>query len=179
LIDSESFDAAEVGLDSIPQSDWPPILIPFFTFRIMVGCGIVMWLLAWVGSYYCVKGSIEQKRLLLWPIFLSFPLPFIAILTGWVTAEVGRQPWTIFGVLRTADALTPFLTADAATVSLIVFCSVYTFIFAFGVFYINRLLRKGPEGTLALPPAAATPNRPMSAVDEPIITSPHNVTAGE
>ena len=96
---------------------------------------------------------MEQSRLLLWSIFLSFPLPFIAILTGWFTAEVGRQPWTVYGVLRTADSVTPFLTTRAALVSLIVFCLVYTLIFAFGALYIHRLLRIGPVGRLAeLPP---------------------------
>ena len=135
-------------MDSIPPENWPPVIIPFFAFRIMVGCGLLMLLLAWVGSYLNVKGRIEQNRLLLWAIFLSFPLPFIAILTGWFTAEVGRQPWTVYGVLRTANSVTPFLTARAATTSLIVFCAVYTFIFAFGVFYIYRLLRVGPEGEL-------------------------------
>ena len=63
-----------------------------------------------------------------------FPLPFIAILAGWYTAEVGRQPWVVYGVLRTAEAMTPFLTARAATISFVVFCAVYSFIFAFGVF---------------------------------------------
>ena len=62
---------------------------------------------------------------MLWLVFLSFPLPFIAILTGWYTAEVGRQPWVVYGVLRTADAMTPFLTAREAGVSLVVFCAVY------------------------------------------------------
>ena len=122
------------------------MIIPFFAFRIMVGCGLLMLLLAWVGSYLSVKGRIEQNRPLLWAIFLSFPLPFIAILTGWFTAEVGRQPWTVYGVLRTADSVTPFLTARAATISLIVFCAVYAFIFTFGVFYIHQLLRAGPSG---------------------------------
>ena len=116
-----------------------------------------MLVLAWVGSYLSVKDRIERNRLLLWAIFLSFPLPFIAILTGWFTAEVGRQPWTVYGVLRTADAMTPFLTTREATISLVVFCAVYTFIFAFGIFYIYRLLRAGPVGSLALPPAGRRP----------------------
>src|SRR5205085_524305 len=90
LIDSDSLDAAEVGLDSIPQADWPPVLIPFFTFRIMVGCGIAMLAIAWLGSYLTARRRLEQSRLVLWITFLSFPLPFIAILTGWYTAEVGR-----------------------------------------------------------------------------------------
>src|SRR5207302_3026227 len=135
---------------------------PFFTFRIMVACGLVMLAIAQLGTYLCRKERIEQSRLLLYVTFLSFPLPFIATLTGWFTAEVGRQPWTVYGLLRTADAMTPFLTARMATISLVVFCAVYSLIFAFGVFYIYRLLRTGPAGQLVLPAAAAIPNRPMS-----------------
>jgi cytochrome d ubiquinol oxidase subunit I len=92
----------------------------------MVGCGLIMLVLAWLGSYLIVKGRIAQSRFFLWLVFLSFPLPFIAILTGWYTAEVGRQPWVVYGVLRTADAVTPFLTAREAGVSLVVFCAIYT-----------------------------------------------------
>ena len=179
LIDSDSLTAGEVGMDSIPLQDRPPVIIPFFTFRIMVGCGLLMLLLAWVGSYLSVKGSLEENRLLLWAIFLSFPLPFIAILTGWFTAEVGRQPWTVYGVLRTADSVTPFLTARAATISLIVFCVIYAFIFSFGVFYIHRLLRAGPEERLVGAPAAAVPNRPMSVVDEAITVNSLHSGVGE
>jgi len=131
LIDSDSLGAAEVGLDSIPQSDWPPVVIPFFAFRIMVGCGIAMLALAWITSYLNVKRRLEQSRVVLWLTFFSFPLPFIATLTGWFTAEVGRQPWTVYGVLRTADAMTPFLTAHEAAISLVVFCVVYSFLFRY------------------------------------------------
>jgi cytochrome bd ubiquinol oxidase subunit I len=175
LIASMSFDSKEVGLTDFPRADRPPVLIPFFAFRIMVGCGLVMLALAWIGSYLSFKERLEQSRLLLWAIFLSFPLPFIAILTGWFTAEVGRQPWTVYGVLRTADSVTPFLTARAALISLIVFCLVYTLIFVFGALYIHRLLRIGPVGRLAEPAAAAVPNRPLSVVDEPL----HAETSGE
>jgi cytochrome bd ubiquinol oxidase subunit I len=162
LIDSDSLTAGETGLNSIPPENWPPVLIPFFTFRIMVGCGLVMLGLAWLGSYLSLKHRLERNRFLLWLIFLSFPLPFVAILTGWYTAEVGRQPWVVYGVMRTADAMTPFLTTRAATISLIGFCAVYAFIFAFGTFYIYRLLRAGPSGSLIETPSGAVPNRPMS-----------------
>jgi cytochrome d ubiquinol oxidase subunit I len=180
LIDSDSLTAKEVGLDSIPPQNWPPVVVPFFAFRIMVGCWLLMTSIAWVGSYLLHKQRIEQNRLLLWATFFSFPLPFIATLTGWITAEVGRQPWVVYGVLRTADAMTPFLTARTAMISLCVYCVVYTFIFAFGTYYIYRLLRAGPGGGLAQPPAAAVPNRPMSVVDEHRLapTAPH-LTAGE
>jgi len=167
LIGSMSFTSKEVGLTSFPRQDRPPVLIPFFAFRIMVGCGLIMLALAWVGSWLSYHGRLEQHRALLWLTFLSFPLPFIATLTGWFTAEVGRQPWTVYGVLRTVDALTPFLTTRAATISLVVFCAIYTFIFSFGVFYIYRLLRAGPVGHLVLPTAGVFPSRPMSIADSP------------
>jgi cytochrome d ubiquinol oxidase subunit I len=179
LIGSMSFDSKEVGLTSFPLQDRPPVLIPFFTFRIMVGCGLVMLAVAWLGSYLSRKGRIEQSRRLLWLIFLSFPLPWIAILTGWFTAEVGRQPWTVYGLLRTADAMTPFLTTREAAVSLIVYCAVYSFIFAFGIFYLYRLLRAGPVGYLILPATSATPNRPMSVMDVAVERDPHHASAGE
>ena len=179
LIGSMSFDSKEVGLTDFRPEERPPVVIPFFTFRIMVGCGLVMLLLAWVGSYLSLKGRLEQNRLLLWAIFLSFPLPFIATLTGWFTAEVGRQPWVVYGVLRTAEAMTPFLTARAATISLVVFCALYSFIFLFGALYIYRLLRRGPEGRLARPPVSASPNRPMSVVDGPLEANPQQLVAGE
>jgi cytochrome d ubiquinol oxidase subunit I len=166
LIGSMSFTSKEVGLTDFPSRLRPPVLIPFFAFRIMVGCGLLMLALAWAGSWLSFKDRIEQNRLLLRSIFLSFPLPFLAILTGWFTAEVGRQPWTVYGVLRTADAMTPFLTTRAASISLVAFCLVYSFIFAFGILYIYRLLRAGPAGHLALPPQAAIPNRPMSVLNE-------------
>jgi cytochrome d ubiquinol oxidase subunit I len=179
LIGSMSFTSKEVGLTDFASQDRPPVLIPFFAFRIMVGCGLVLLLLAWLGTYASVKQRIEQNRLLLWLIFFSYPLPFIATWTGWFTAEVGRQPWTIYGLVRTADAVTPFLTTRAATISLLVFCAVYSFIFAFGALYIYRLLRAGPTQRLVLPPLAAIPNRPMSVAREPLTPRPHGLAAGE
>ncbi|WP_050420568.1 cytochrome ubiquinol oxidase subunit I [Bradyrhizobium tropiciagri] len=179
LIASMSFDSKEVGLTGFPPRDRPPVLIPFFAFRIMVGCGLVMLALAWVGTYLSWSGRLAQNRLVLWLTFLSFPLPFIATLTGWFTAEVGRQPWTVYGVLRTADAMTPFLTARAAMISLIVYCAIYTFIFAFGTFYIYRLLRAGPSGRGMLPPSIARLSQPLSVDPAPDKASVPQVPVGE
>jgi cytochrome bd ubiquinol oxidase subunit I len=165
LIGSLSLNSKEVGLTDFPRADRPPMVIPFVAFRIMVGCGLLMLALAWIGTYLSRKGRLEQNRTLLWLTFLSFPLPFIAILTGWFTAEVGRQPWTVYGVLRTADALTPILTTRAALVSLVVFSALYTLIGVFGALFIYRLLRAGPRGSAALPPSPATPRRPMSIAE--------------
>jgi cytochrome d ubiquinol oxidase subunit I len=166
IIGSMSLTSKEVGLSDFPPQDRPPVLIPFLTFRIMVGCGLIMLALAWLGSYLSFKHRLERYRLLLWSIFLSFPLPFIAILTGWYTAEVGRQPWAIYGVLRTADAMTPFLTAPAALTSLVLFGAIYVFIFSFGTFYIYRLLRAGPSRPALQLSHGAAPNRPMSLAEQ-------------
>jgi len=162
IIASMSLTSREVGLTSFPPQDRPPVLIPFMTFRIMVGCGLIMQGLAWLGSWLIHRRRLKQNRWLLRCIFLSFPLPFIATLAGWYAAEVGRQPWVVYGVLRTAKAMTPFLTSNAALTTLILFGAVYAFIFSFGTLYIYRLLRAGPAGSLAAVPTRATPNRPMS-----------------
>jgi cytochrome bd ubiquinol oxidase subunit I len=177
LIGSLSFDSKEVGLTDFSLRDRPPVLIPFLSFRIMVGCGLALLALAWIGSYLSFRRRLECNRLLLWATFFSFPLPFIAILTGWFTAEVGRQPWTVYGLLRTSEAVTPFLTARAALVSLLLFCSLYGFLFVFGTYYVHRLLRIGPVDRLVLPPVDAIPSRPMSVVGEPLAATPHRVPA--
>jgi cytochrome d ubiquinol oxidase subunit I len=179
IIGSMSTTSKEVGLTSFPSQDRPPVLIPFMTFRVMVGCGLIMLGLAWLGSWRITRHQIERSRWLLWCIFLSFPLPFIATLAGWYTAEVGRQPWVVYGVLRTAKAMTPFLTAQAAAISLVLFAAVYAFIFSFGIFYIYRLLRAGPGGSLAAVPSAAMPNRPMSLADPKSISHRSYAQAGE
>jgi cytochrome d ubiquinol oxidase subunit I len=179
LIGSMSLTSKEVGLTDFPQQDRAPVLIPFLAFRIMVGCGLVMLVLAWFGLYQVIRDRIEEQRWLLWLVFISFPLPFIAILTGWFTAEVGRQPWVVYGLLRTADAVTPFLTARQATISLATFCVIYTLIFAFGIIYINRLLHAGPVGYLVDPPVTAVPNRPMSLAGRGLISDAGLVGGGE
>jgi cytochrome d ubiquinol oxidase subunit I len=166
LIATMRLDSKEVGLADFPKSDRPPVAIPFFTFRIMVGCGLLMMAIAWIGSIVLLMKKIDGQRLLLRAIFLSFPLPFVATLTGWFTAEVGRQPWTVYGLQRTADAVTPNLAVGAALTSLIFFGAIYLLIFSFGTLYIYRLLKTGP----AVPQAAepTNPKRPLAlAGDSP------------
>jgi cytochrome d ubiquinol oxidase subunit I len=166
LIGSMSFDSREVGLTEFPVADRPPVQIPFFAFRIMVGCGLLMLALAWFGSYLSASGRLERQRWFLWATFCSFPLGFIATLTGWFTAEVGRQPWTVFGQLRTADAATPFLTTPQVATTLVIFAAIYALIFLFGAVYIYRLLRRGPATLPSYGNAATNPKRPLSIAGE-------------
>jgi cytochrome d ubiquinol oxidase subunit I len=112
-----------------------------------------------LGSFHLLHERRRGQRLLLWTTFSSFPLPFIATLTGWFTAEVGRQPWSVYGVLRTADAVSPILTTQAVTVSLLIFGIIYVTIFGFGTLYVYRLLRAGPAAPESVP--SLNPKRPV------------------
>ncbi|MEI7875880.1 MAG: cytochrome ubiquinol oxidase subunit I [Alphaproteobacteria bacterium] len=168
LIGSMSLTSMEVGLKSFPVADRPPVQIPFFAFRIMVGCGLLMLGLSWLGVALQIFDRLERQRWLLWAIFLSFPLGFIATLTGWFTAEVGRQPWTVYGQLRTADAATPFLQPSQVMTTLILFGLVYALIFLAGTAYIYRLLKQGIVAVPALADSNTNPKRPMAmAGDSP------------
>jgi len=162
LVDSGSLTAAEVGFESIPRENWPPVAIPFFTFRIMVGMGLLILAISWFGCWLRFRGRLETTRWFLWCAFLAFPTGFVAILAGWVTAEVGRQPWIVYGLLRTAEAVTPSLTGPEAFATLLGYVIVYAFIYGFGFSYMYRLLREGPTEA-GVRHAPTTGNRPMQA----------------
>jgi cytochrome d ubiquinol oxidase subunit I len=98
-------------------------------------------------------------------VFLSFPTGFIAILTGWFTAEVGRQPWVVYGLLRTEEAITPSLVTGDVLLSLVGYVMVYALFISFGFYYIFKLLRAGPT-VAAVPIPGATPNRPLAFADD-------------
>jgi len=164
LIASMTLDSKEVGLTSFPKADRPPVAIPFFAFRVMAGIGFFMLALSWYAVWLNFRGHLFDRRWLLRVVFLSFPLGFIATLTGWFTAEVGRQPWVVYGVLRTADAVTPFLLPQQVAFSLALFAAIYLVIFLAGMTYIYRLLRAGPGPTVPAPatPQPPNPKRPLS-----------------
>jgi cytochrome d ubiquinol oxidase subunit I len=159
LIVTRSWDGGFAGLQAFAPDDRPPVLLPFFGFRLMVGIGVVMLVLAFWGGIVWARGRIEQSRLYLRLASWSWPLGFIAVLCGWIVAEVGRQPWVATGILRTKDAASPISVADVA-ISLILFVIVYAFVFSAGLVYMNRLIRKGPEEG---PPPEGVANRPLMA----------------
>jgi cytochrome bd ubiquinol oxidase subunit I len=165
MIASGNWTSAEVGLESFPREDRPPVVIPFFGFRIMVGMGLLMLGISWLGNFLRMRGKLETTRWFLWGTFLAFPSGFIAILTGWYTAEVGRQPWVVYGVLRTKDAVTPSLTTGDVLISLTGYVLVYAVFVSFGTYYIYKLLREGPT-VAAGPIPNATPSRPMAFADD-------------
>jgi cytochrome bd ubiquinol oxidase subunit I len=158
FIASGTWDSREVGLDTFPPQDRPPVLIPFLTFRLMVGLGLIMLAVSWLGMLLRWRGRLEIARWFLWTAFLSFPSGFVAVIAGWFTAEVGRQPWVVYGLLRTSDAVTPSLTSGTVLFSLLAYIAVYAVIYAFGLYYIYRILRQGPAEEAEPVP----PTRPMA-----------------
>lgn len=160
FIASGDWNSREVGLDTFPPEDRPPVLIPFFSFRIMVGMGFVLLGIAWSGVALIWKGELERARWFQTLALICFPAGFIAVLAGWFTAEVGRQPWAVYGVLRTAEGVTPSLVTGEVVLSLLMYVVVYAIVYSFGLTYIFRLLREGPRDFSA--PHGATAKRPMS-----------------
>jgi cytochrome d ubiquinol oxidase subunit I len=162
FIATGTWTAPVYGLSDYPEADWPPVVIPFFTFRIMVGMGLVMLAISWFGNWLRWRGRLDATRWFLWCASLAFPAGFVAVLSGWYTAEVGRQPWVVWGLLRTVDAITPTLTGAQVLATLIGYVVVYTVIFAFGMRYIYVLVREGPIST-ETKLTGATAMRPMAA----------------
>lgn len=162
LMITHSLDGTFPGLKDFPANDRPPVLGPFFGFRIMVGVGVLMILFGWVGAWLLWRRRLFETRWYLWPASLAWPLGFIAILSGWVVTEQGRQPWVAYGILRTADAISP-VAGGAVAFTLALFVLVYGIVFSMGIYYINRLIVTGPGGAAIAPPTEERPTRPIAA----------------
>ena len=145
----------------LSRGRWPPVVIPFFGFRIMVGMGLVMLAVSWAGNV-ALAGPARDLPLVPVADVPRLSSGFVAIIAGWYTAEVGRQPWVVYGLLRTADAHTPTLTTSDVLTSLIAYVVVYAVIYSFGLYYIYHLLRDGPTDQ-AHEITRATAMRPMAA----------------
>ena len=133
------------GLKDFKPEDRPPLLPVFFAFRVMVGIGLLMIAIGAVGAYLWWRRKLFDATWFLQPMTYAWPLGFIAIICGWWVTETGRQPYLVYGVLRTADAVSP-VAFGAVLTSLILFVLIYSSVFSMGILYINRLIEKGPEG---------------------------------
>ncbi|MFL4990995.1 MAG: cytochrome ubiquinol oxidase subunit I, partial [Microvirga sp.] len=144
---------------------WPV----FFSFRIMVGIGFAMLGIGLWSLYLRWKGTLFTNRLFLTAAMIMTPSGFGAVLFGWFTAEIGRQPYVVYGHLRTADAVSP-IAAGAVTASLLIFIVVYAFVFGFGSYYLAKLLRRGPDPVEDIrgDDLGKKPKRPFSVPDEAI-----------
>lgn len=144
------------GLKAFKPEDRPPVWITFWAFRVMVGMGLVMVGLGLWGAFVWITRRLEHATLYQRAVVLAAPSGFIAVLAGWISAEVGRQPYVVYGVLRTADAVSPVPAGSVAT-SLIFFMIVYAIVFSAGALYILRLIAKGPDTEEPPPKDTAEP----------------------
>jgi cytochrome d ubiquinol oxidase subunit I len=132
------------GLNSVPESDRPPVKTVFFAFRIMLAVGFFMIAAALFGAFLWWRGTLFETRWYLRVMAQSWWIGFVAVIAGWVVTESGRQPWIVQGILRTADATSPVPTASIAG-TLALFVIAYGVVFWFGIYYINRLIAQGPH----------------------------------
>jgi cytochrome d ubiquinol oxidase subunit I len=169
LILKHSLDAPLAGLDTIPRENWPPVPITFWSFRVMVGIGFLMLGLGLFSLWTRFRGTLLSSRPLHLFALAMGPAGFVAVLAGWTTTETGRQPFTVFGLLRTIDSASP-LAAPAVASSLIAFILVYFAVFTAGAVYILRLMAQPPhhgeEG-----PRGDTPGRAAGITPAPAIAS--------
>ncbi len=163
LILRHDVDAAVTGLKEFAPRDRPSVPIPFFGFRAMVGIGMLMLAAAWTGLVLLLRGKLVTTLWYLKILPWMIPAGFVALLAGWLTTEVGRQPYIVYGLMRTADAVSAVPGASLLT-TLVLFIGVYGGVFGAGVYYMARLIRSGPADVG--PTAAATPSRPLSMPGE-------------
>ena len=152
------------GLLDFKPENRPPVVPVFFSFRLMLAIGLLMIAIGAVGALLWWRGKLFGAHRYLAFVARCWPLGFIAILAGWMVTEIGRQPWVAYGLLRTADAVSP-VSASTVASSLALFVLVYVVVFTTGILYVYRMLAKGPKG---IPESVhALPNRPLSVVGEP------------
>ena len=155
------------GLKDFPADQRPPVAIVYWAFRVMVGIALLMLAVVVAGWVLHRRGRLYETPWYLRACQAAAPLGFIAVLAGWTTTEVGRQPWTVYGLLRTADSVTPSLTGTDVLVSLLAYIVVYLVMYPAGVIVMARLVRQGPEAPaegVRSPTGSGRPARPIEAL---------------
>ena len=168
LILTHSWDGQIEPLTAVPRDDRPPVKPVFYAFRVMVGLGVLMLLLAFASLWAWKRKALFESKWLLDGWRWMSPAGFVALLAGWYVVEIGRQPYTVYGVLRTADSVSPNIQAAAVLSSLVVYAATYAFIFGFGIWYLRKLLKIGPvqQPPKHLDGGEKTPARPLSVGDD-------------
>lgn len=140
-----NFHDAVQGLNDFPKEDWPHIPSVFYSYHIMIYCWGAMMLIAIIGLYFLRKKSLEKNRWFLWCMTFSILFPYIANTAGWFTAELGRQPWIVYNVMRTVEGLSKVVVREQVIGSLIMFSVSYSLMFALFIFLLNRKIQEGPS----------------------------------
>jgi cytochrome bd ubiquinol oxidase subunit I len=155
LILTHSLDGAVPGLKDFPPDQRANVTIVFFAFRVMVGIGLLMLAIVALGWLLYSRRRLFESRWYICACQFTIPLGFIAVLAGWTTTEEGRQPWTVYGLLRTADSVTPSLTGHDVLLSMLFYAVAYLVIYPTGVLYMLNIVRKGPGKDVVAPPVEA------------------------
>jgi cytochrome d ubiquinol oxidase subunit I len=142
---------AEVqGLDQFPRDQWPsPLPLLFYSYHIMAGLGTYFVLLMLVAAVLLWRGTLFETRWVLWPLLLSFPLPYIANTAGWVTAEIGRQPWVVYGLIRVSDGYSRYVSAGNGLFTLLGFMGMYSVLSVLFIVLVYRIIANGPSASKA------------------------------
>jgi cytochrome bd ubiquinol oxidase subunit I len=164
---THDIDGVVQGMKETPRADRPPVIPVFFAFRVMVGVGVLMLGVVVWSWWLRARGRLFESRLFLGVCQAMTPLGFVAVVAGWIVTEVGRQPWVVYGMMRTSEAVSPSLTGGDVVISLILYMAVYAVVFGAGLYYLVRVVRGGPPDTLEAhePELQHRPARPLSAAD--------------
>ncbi len=151
-----SWGAEVKGLDSVPKQDWPDnIPLLYYAYHIMVGLGTIFIAVTALACFLMWRHKLYSARWMLWILLLMIPFPYIANTAGWMTAEMGRQPWLVYGLMRTAQGYSKFVSAGNAWFSFLGFAGMYTVLSILFLFLVGREIQHGPEpvsGPLAIEP---------------------------
>lgn len=164
LILTHEIDGTVQGLKDFPADERPPVAIVFFSFRIMVGMGLLMLGIVVLSWYLRIRKRLYESGWFLRLCEYAWPAGFIAVLAGWVTTEVGRQPWTVYGLLRTADSVSPSLKGHEVLISLIAYMVVYLMVYPVGIMLMWRLVKKGPGEVATAPIEGGRSQTPVAAL---------------
>jgi cytochrome d ubiquinol oxidase subunit I len=133
------------GLDAFPQQDWPDnIELLYYSYHIMVGLGTIFIAVMIVAAFLLFRGRLFHTRWMLWMLMLAAPFPYIANTAGWMTAELGRQPWLVYGLMRTSDGYSKSVSAGNGLFTLIGFMGMYTVLAILFLFLVRREIETGP-----------------------------------
>jgi cytochrome d ubiquinol oxidase subunit I len=144
LVDGDP-DAKITGLNQIPEDERPPVNIVFQTYHAMVAIGMALIGISLLGVYFLWRGTLFSKRWMLYLLAFSVLLPQIANQIGWASAEIGRQPWIVYGLLKTSDALSKAVSSDEIIFSLILFGLIYLLLFIVFIFLLDGKIKHGPD----------------------------------
>ncbi|MFZ0958618.1 MAG: cytochrome ubiquinol oxidase subunit I, partial [Candidatus Sulfotelmatobacter sp.] len=134
------------GLDAFPVSEWPEnVALLYYSYHIMVGLGTIFIAIMLVAAFLAWRGTLFSSRWMLWILMLSLPFPYIANTAGWMTAELGRQPWLVYGLMQTSEGYSKTVSAGNGMFTLLGFLGMYTVLGIFFLFLVRREIEHGPE----------------------------------